>query len=144
MTLYQCLESLNTCRQQGTTLPPTDTPPASPGNGCLASHGTENDFQDGAGGGALWKPESEGVPNGAPAILLPIEYCSANLILLDSAGNKVSGIQRTKCGGNGNRAHFWASKRAAELKQHAPITVKVEVNGKTECRIVPDPTRRYD
>lgn len=138
MTLYQCLQALNSC-QSGAQQPntPTIPPPAQPptNNNCAPKSWT---------GGALWKPVSEGVPNAAAVILLPINYCGAKLAILGSNGQSVSGIQRTKCGGNGNRAHFWLSKTASHLRAFAPLTVRVESSGKVECMTVKDPTKRYE
>ncbi len=114
------------------------------GPGCSASPGTENDFTDGAGRGALWKPVSEGVSNGASVILLPISYCGASITAKGSDGNAVSGVQRTKCGGNGNRAHFWLSRTASQLAPSAPLTIEIIQSGVTECRSVPNPRVRYD
>lgn len=111
---------------------------------CEPSPGTADDFLDGAGGGALWKPVSEGVANAAPVVLLPIGYCGASLSVLSADGNVVSGVQRRHCGGNGNRAHFWLALRASQLAAYAPLTVKVVKSGVTECRSVPNPGQRYD
>ncbi len=113
--------------------------------GCVASAGTAGDFLDGARSGALWKPVSEGVGNAASVILLPSSYNGATITILGSAGEVVSGIQRTDCcSKNGGRAHFWASKRASKMASSKPLTVKIEKGGVTECRSVPDPTKRYD
>ncbi len=113
-------------------------------SGCNPTSGTASDFSDGSGGGALWKPVSEGVNNSAAVILLPISYCGASISVRGSNGDVVSGIQRTKCGGNGNRAHFWLQKRASELSRFAPLTVEVNKSGRTECRSVRNPNQRYD
>lgn len=112
--------------------------------GCRATPGTSNTFVDGGGRGSLWKPHSEGVPNGAPVILLPIDYCGSPVAILGADGSVVSGIQRTKCGGNGNRAHFWIAETAGALAQFAPLTAQIINNGQTECRVVPNPAARYD
>ncbi|MCB0322947.1 MAG: VCBS repeat-containing protein [Bdellovibrionales bacterium] len=112
--------------------------------GCVATPGTATSFSDGAGGGALWKPISEGVPNHASVVLLPISYCGAGLTVLGADGSVVSGVQRTKCGGNGNRAHFWIARTASQMSAFAPLTVQVTRGGVTECRSVPNPNQRYD
>jgi len=125
--------------------PGTPSTPSNPGGaGCDATPGTPTDFTDG-GNGALWKPDSEGVSNEAPVILLPANpYRNANITFLGSDGNVVTGIQRTRCCPNGNRMHWWSQKTDDQLAADRPITVKVEVNGQTECRVVPDPRVRYD
>lgn len=112
--------------------------------GCAASPGTATDFLDGARRGALWKPVSEGVSNAAPVVLLPISYCGASISVLGSDGAVVSGVQRVKCGGNGNRAHFWIARTASALSQFQPLTVQVSHRGSTECRSVPVARQRYD
>jgi hypothetical protein len=112
--------------------------------GCRPTPGTASGFVDGGGRGALWKPVSEGVSNHAPVVLLPIDYCGSPLAVLGADGNVVSGVQRTKCGGNGNRAHFWIAQTAGTLAQFAPLTVQIINNGQTECRSVPNPGARYD
>lgn len=122
-------------------------PPASPG--CTPTPGTDGDFVDG-GGNALWKPVSEGTPNRAAVILLPSSpYCgvvnSTTVTVLDRNGQILSGVQRKHCNGvNDNRPHFYLSKTASEMAPHAPLTVKIQYSGITECRSVPDPNRRYD
>lgn len=124
-------------------------PPATPG--CVPTAGTAHDFNDGRGG-AVWKPESEGVPNHAPVMLLPDSpYCSLyrsgglRVTVLGSSGSEVSGFQRTHCSGvNGGRPHLYLSKTGHQLQPFSPLTIKVEYEGVTECRSVPDPTRRYD
>ncbi len=126
------------------TPPPENPNPPSPTVGCKPTPGTPGDFHDGARRGALWKPVSEGVGNRASVMLLPMRYCGANVVALGSKGQVVSGIQRRKCGGNGNRAHFWFSKRASQMKPYAPLTIKIQKNGITECRVVPNPQKRYD
>ncbi len=112
--------------------------------GCVATPGTATDFSDGARRGALWKPVSEGVSNEAPVALLPISYCGATLTVLGSDGAVVSGIQRVKCGGNGNRAHFWITQTANTLTAFQPLTVQIQRRGVTECRSVPVARQRYD
>ena len=112
---------------------------------CTPTPGTPTDFVDGARGGALWKPVSEGVPNHAPVILLPLNYAGSPLVIYGSNGQVVSGIQRTLWGGhNGNRAHFWLTNTARQLAQFAPLTVQIFNDGQVECRIVPNPQQRYD
>jgi hypothetical protein len=116
------------------------------GAGCTPSSGTEGDFVDG-GEGALWKPHSEGVSNGAPAILMPTRYKDASIQVLGSDGTEVSGIQRTRYPDghtNGNRMHWWPAKTAGSLSAFKPLTIKFVLNGVTECRSVPNPQQRYD
>ncbi len=127
----------------GSTPTGGDSPVVS-GPGCTASPGTATDFSDGSGRGALWKPVSEGVSNSAAVILLPISYCGASITAKGADGSPVSGIQRTKCGGNGNRAHFWLAKTASQLSSSAPLTIEIIKSGVTECRSVPNPRSRYD
>jgi hypothetical protein len=113
--------------------------------GCVSSPGTPTSFVDGAGGGALWKPVSEGVGNRAPVILLPLRYAGSPIVIYGADGTVVSGIQRVLNGGhNGNRAHFWLSATAGQLAPFAPLTVSIVNDGQTECRVVPNPQARYD
>lgn len=113
-------------------------------NGCIHTGGP-TDFRDGRNG-ALWKPHSEGVPNGAPAILLDnMSYCGARMTILDRNGDRATGIQKNHCRCiNGCRPHWWAADTAGTLARKAPLTVKIEIDGRTECRRVPDPRQRYD
>ncbi len=119
------------------------------GPGCNPSPGTDTDFVDG-GGGAVWKPESESTGN--TVILLPSNpYCGLylndqlTLTVLGSDGSVVAGINSSHCNGaNDNRPHYFLNKGPGQLDDHAPITVKIEYNGTTECRVVPDPHTRYD
>ncbi len=113
--------------------------------GCTPTPGTPDTFVDGAGGGALWKPVSEGVGNRAPVILLPLRYAGSPITIFGADGQVVSGIQRVLNGGhNGNRAHFWLSATAGSLAPFAPLTVQIVNDGQVECRIVPNPQARYD
>lgn len=112
--------------------------------GCSPTPGTAGDFLDGVGKGALWKPVSEGVASHSPVVLLPISYCGAAITIFGADGSEVSGVQRVKCGGNGNRAHFWIQRTASQMTPFAPLTVRVINDGVTECRSVPNPGKRYD
>lgn len=121
----------------------SSTPVGGDRAGCIASFGTDSDFIDGANG-ALWKPFSES--NSAPAILLPSGYNGAAMTILANDGSVATSIERTRCCPNGDRAHWWLSrsKNANALAPLAPLTVKIEKDGITECRVVSDPRRRYD
>jgi len=118
------------------------------GSGGVGCNGTQKSWS----GGALWKPVSESVPNHAPAILLPTSpHCSLHrsgklkVTILGKDGTSVTGFQKNHCNGaNGSRSHWWTSRTASDLKKYAPLTVKTEYQGKTECRTVPDPTKRYE
>ncbi|MCB0343793.1 MAG: VCBS repeat-containing protein [Bdellovibrionales bacterium] len=119
------------------------------GPGCNPSPGTDTDFVDG-GGGAVWKPESDSTGN--TVILLPSNpYCGLHnsqqltLTILGSSGDVVASVASSHCNGaNDNRPHFFLNKNPNQMDDFAPITVKVEYNGTTECRVVPNPHVRYD
>ncbi len=139
-------------RPDGTVVQPTETGiggttggggGGNGGAGCTASPGTDTDFSDGSQG-SLWKPISEGF-RGNVVILMPSSYQSATITILGSDGQPVSSVGRTKCcDSNGGRMHWWLNDRATTLASSAPLTVKFERNGITECRSVPNPTQRYD
>jgi len=102
------------------------------------------DFFDG-GGGDLWKPISESTGN--PVILLPAEYWTntESLQVFGADGSfLVDGTFRTCCP-NDNRAHFDVPRRASDLAQNRPITVRFNLrDGTKECREVEDPRDRND
>lgn len=111
--------------------------------GCTRTGGPTN-FSDGANG-LLWKPVSEGVSNGAPALLFPKSTLGAKLSVLGNDGSVVSGTQRANhCCYNGGRNHFWLSKTARQLQPYAPLTVKLVMSTETWCLGVADPTKRID
>lgn len=116
-----------------------EAPPASVA-GCAASPGTKNAFR---GDGDLWKPHSEST--GKVVVLLPRSYNGASLVVLGRNGNEVARAERTHCcQHNGGRMHWWLSRDRNQLRAHAPLTVRVQRGATTECRVVPDPTRRYE
>lgn len=123
--------------------PSTPTPTPGPG-GCNVT----TDFQDGTGGGALWKPVSDNTRN--PVFLLPSRYWSGSsgvnaIEVLGNAGQLLTNGSRRTCCPNGGRAHFDVPQRASTLNASAPITIRMTLNdGSTECRVVPVPTSRYD
>lgn len=112
--------------------------------GCNPTPDSPDDFRDGSDG-LLWKPHSEGVGNGAPAMLFPSSTLGAELTILGSDGTEVSDAQRSnRCCPNGGRNHFWARKTATQLRPHAPLTVKLTFRNSVWCLGVPDPTKRWD
>jgi hypothetical protein len=113
------------------------TPSGAPG--CTPSPGTKDRFR---GNGDLWKPVSES--NGNVVILLPGSYSSATVDVLDRNGNVISNPARSRCCPNGGRMHWWMNRSASFMSQHAPVTARVRRGDITECRVVPDPRRRYE
>ena len=111
--------------------------------GCNRTGGP-TDFRDGSEG-LLWKPHSDGVSNGAPAMLFPRFTLGGRLTILASDGSVASDAQRSnRCCPNGGRNHFWSRKTASQLVPFAPLTVKLEFDNQVWCMSVPDPRQRYD
>ncbi len=103
-----------------------------------------DDFLDGPDG-ALWKPHSEAT--GTAVVLMPAQYQEAEIDVLNSRNEVVAGpIMRNCCSHNGGREHAWLDKTAESLAAAGPpLTVRFMFpNGFTDCRVVPDPTQRYD
>jgi hypothetical protein len=121
--------------------PPAPPPPATKDvQGCVATPGTKTSFR---GEGDLWKDHSEKYR--APVILMSRRYSGFNLEVLGRNGDVVARPVETHCcRHNGGRMHWWLSTRVSELRRHAPLTVKISNGSTTECRIVPDPGRRYE
>lgn len=105
------------------------------------------------GNGELWKPHSEST--GTVVILMPIQYEDAT-VRVTSGGEEVATVIRESLRGgsdskhpgqhpNGNRKHWWLSKKCGELELQKPIVVEfIKSDGSKECRVVPDPCQRYD
>jgi hypothetical protein len=131
-------------RFPGSSVAPSqpDAPSSSPPSGapgCTPSPGTKDRFR---GNGDLWKPHSEST--GKVVILLPSSYTSASVEILGRDGNVISTPERTRCCPNGGRMHFWMNRDRNFMAQHAPVTARVRRGATTECRVVPDPRRRYE
>lgn len=94
----------------------------------------------------LYKPFSDAVA-GHGVTLFDDSFWSriAAFELYDRDNNYLGGDIRRKCCPNGNRAHYWLNQRSTTLQQFAPLTVKLTfTDGTNTCRIIPDPTRRYE
>jgi hypothetical protein len=126
------------------TTPPPPVSPLPPSQSCTVN----DDFRDGVGVEALWKPVSES--KGRPVFLLNRDYWLGSkkilqTTILDRNNQEVASATFRSCCPNGNRAHFDVTKSASALKPSAPLTVKLRLqNGTVECRRVEDPTVRYD
>lgn len=81
----------------------------------------------------LWKPLSES--NGNPALLMPKSF-EGQKVTFSDPGLKVT---REACCPNGNRQHWWTNKPAGAIDKNLVIRFS---NG--DCRLIPDPTKRYE
>lgn len=89
------------------------------------------DCADG-GGGCLWKPVAESNSR-ASVLLMPSEYEGV------SASIEGASVVRTVFGPNGNRMHWFFSKRGDQFS--GPITVEF---GNGECLYIENPAVRND
>jgi hypothetical protein len=114
-----------------------------PPGGGLEDCTSISDYQDVAGGGALWKPVSEATHT--VVTLMPPSH-NVPAVMVGRDGQVVSTVIRQDCcSHNGGRAHHWWSKHPGELTGVAPVTVKYSFsNGVVDCRTVQNPFQRYD
>lgn len=114
-----------------------------PGGGSLGCS-TTSTFSDG-GGGALWKPHSEGT--GTVVVLMPPEYQNAEVEVFNNRNEVVATpLRRNCCSHNGGREHVYLTHTSGALAGvGTPLTVRFRFSdGFTDCRTVPDPNQRYD
>lgn len=94
----------------------------------------------------LYKPFSDAVPGHGVVLFDDSVWSRASAVEFFDRDNNFIGIPiRRKCCPNGGRAHYWMPQPSVSLLPVAPITVRLTfTDGSNTCRIIPNPTRRYE